>query len=192
VGVYTAPASGTATIQYSAGGLTATATLTVNTAYTAGVFFNSTTGVVTINAANAYSNDVTISPYGATQVEITLNANTSSGGVVLAQSLFFSLSQVTYIYFYGQLGFDTTFTNNTSISCTAYAGTGYNSMQGGSGTNYLYAGASLPGYTNQIHGGLGNDILVGGTGTNYLYAANVRTTLIAGEGTTYFYPSTNP
>jgi hypothetical protein len=190
-GVYTAPASGSATIQVSAGGLTATASVTVDSAFTSGIFFDSSTGILTIKT-NAYTNNMVVQVVTLNSVQwlsVTFSSSDQLGHPVLSLSQQFALSQVSYIYFYGQAAFNINFTNTSPVACTAFGGTGTNSLQGGSGNDWLYAGASAPSYSNSLKGLGGDDTLVGGTGTNYLYGGTGNNTLIPGFGTNFLYPN---
>jgi Ca2+-binding RTX toxin-like protein len=104
------------------------------------------------------------------------------GNVLVNQTQEIPLSQVTYIYYYGQAGINNTFDNYSAVSCSAYGGTGTNSFLGGTGSAYLYAGGF--GSTNYLEAEAPGGIEVGGPGTNYLYPGT-GILVIPGSGTDY-------
>src|SRR5262249_3321253 len=88
LGVYTAPAtSGTATVRVTAGSLTATASITTDTTLTPGIFFDSTTGILTIRATG-YSSQATVNVgtiNGVQYAFVGLSCMDSLGNVILSQ-----------------------------------------------------------------------------------------------------------
>ena len=196
-GLYTAPpsssssSSGSATVQVSAGGKNASASVTVNSSSTQpGLYFDSATGVVTVRT-NAYNSNTLVQVYNLNEVQSAIVSVTSvdiSGNSVLGESLQLALSQLTYIYYYGQAGVSNTFRNLTAVPCTAYGGSGGNMLQGGSGTDYLYSGGA--GSNTVLQGMDSNDVLVGGAGTTSFYGGNGNNTLQGGSGVNVYFSGT--
>jgi Ca2+-binding RTX toxin-like protein len=194
-GVYTAPTgTGTATITVTTGNLSASTTVTVTAPPAPGISFNAGTGVLSIYAdtvhAGAYK-DVAktqiVSVNGVPTLNAFFQSLTQTGSPVWMDSQYFTLSQVVAIYYYGQASLNNYYTNLTAVPCTAYGGNYFNQLEGGSGTDYLYAGGA--GSQNTLKGWDGDDVLVGGAGTNYLYGGTGNNVLIPGSGVSYLYPN---
>jgi Ca2+-binding RTX toxin-like protein len=136
-------------------------------------------GVVTLRT-NAHRTTALAQPssFNPQMINFTLSGTDSSGALVINASLQVSLTQLQHIYFYGHEGNIITFTNNTTVACTAYGGKGVTTLQGGSGADHLYAGLG----DTTLRGMAGNDLLIGGPGDNYLYGGPGNDTLIPGPG----------
>jgi Ca2+-binding RTX toxin-like protein len=173
--------------------VTVTGTPTAATKPAPGIQFDSATGILTIQGAAGVDNIASVSVTTVSGVQMANVQIYTRDHVTLAtlfnQSQFIPLSQVTYIYFYGQMGMSTTFVDSTAIACTAYAGSGINMLQGGDGNDRLYAGGA--GSSNTLKGMGGDDYLVGVTGDNWLYGGTGNNTLIAGPGPgqNFLYPN---
>jgi Ca2+-binding RTX toxin-like protein len=185
-GLYTAPGgSTTATVQASGGGMSKTASVTVTggtTALKPGINFNAATGVLTFQGT-VYNDSAQISVVSVNGVQTALlsfQATDMLGNIVLQQTQQIPLSQIKYIYFYGQTGVGENFYNYSAIPSTAYGGSGNNFLLGGSSNDVLYGGPA--GSNNTLKGMAGDDTLVGGAGNNWLYGGAGNNTLTPGPG----------
>jgi Ca2+-binding RTX toxin-like protein len=139
-----------------------------------GIFFDETTGHLTINGSD-WSDAAKVS-----EVEGTLNVELLDGRQQRLLSI--DKSKVSKIYFYGFEGHDK-FTNDSSVDSHAEGGTGNDLLIGGSGVDWLLGGEGH----DELHGRDGDDVLVGGEGDNKLYGGEGHDKLIAGAGNDLLY-----
>ncbi|MDB4966184.1 MAG: Alkaline phosphatase [Myxococcales bacterium] len=138
------------------------------TRYSTGISFNSTSGVLTLSGTagnDTASVGVDVIYRGGYSVKATLNGYSAS------------YSGVKQIIFNGGDG-DDTFTNGTSIPCTANGGDGNDILKGGSGNDFLVGGYGQ----DQLFGNDGNDILWGSGGSDVLWGGDGDDTLLGHGG----------
>lgn len=138
---------------------------------------------------NAYNNKVTIlsiTAGGVVYVLVAVTSQSQDGTVVFQKTATFTLDQLQQITLLAQAGGIISFTNNSPVPATAFAGTGAANLQSGSGNDYLQAGLGI---SNTLRGGGGDNVLVGGPGTNNLYGGPGNNTLIPGSGPNFLYPN---
>lgn len=131
----------------------------------AGVFFNSTSGIVTVDGTDA-ADFVHIVQISASQIRVAI------AGV---EAKFFANRDVSEIVFLGHQG-DDWFRNETSISSLAFGNEGSDFLEGGSSTDRLIGGDGndrLVGHDGDdtLNGGRGDDLLIGGNGDDLLMGA---------------------
>jgi hypothetical protein len=126
------------------------------------------TKIVITGTAGADTASVKYYPYSTDTVIVTLNGTSTTYGL---NDLF--QPAITSISFSGGAGNDT-FTNLTSVPCTANGNDGDDELSGGSGADFLigdYGIDTLRGNegADVLWGSGGSDILYGGTGNDTLY-----------------------
>lgn len=126
----------------------ATESLETRLALAASVGFDARQGLILITGSDA-----------ADVVSVTQRSRAVVVAVSGAAAKTFNASQVRTIAFRG-LGGDDTFTNNTSIRCTADGGLGRDTLRGGSNSDDLRGGRD----GDILLGNGGNDLLFGGAG----------------------------
>ena len=123
-------------------------------------------GVLTINGMDDGNDVATVSViFGEVRATLTSVGPTGPmGTLVVGQTLSKPITAVQRIVFNGFGGNDT-FTNNSSIRCTALGGAGHDTLKGGSGRDTLIGGAGV----DRLYGRAGGDWLYGQGGLDYLY-----------------------
>lgn len=167
------------------------------------ITFNSSTGVVSIDASQTHNDTVTIyinhrEGPGTGNIPDLLTVSLANINTPLVET--FDPSTVTKIVFTSHGGNDYV-NDQTSVMLVAYGGTGSDTflggtggdlLVGGTGNNYLdgrgggdmlFGGAG----TNVMFGDDGIDSLYGGSGTNYMFGGNGNDYLYAGTGTNWMY-----
>lgn len=149
-----------------------------------GISFNDDTGTVTIIGGSG-NDAATVALDAAGAVRVAL------GRAVVT----YARSAVTKIVFSGDDG-DDSFTNSTSIPCTANGGDGNDILRGGSGDDFLVGGYGQDtlygndgddilwgsGGSDVLYGRDGNDVLYGHGGSDELHGGAGRDTLNGGSG----------
>lgn len=139
-----------------------------------GIFFDSASGVLTINGSD-WSDRATVKSVGG-----QLNVELLDG----RQQRLLSVDEadVSKIYFYGLEGHDV-FINESSTSSHAEGGVGNDTLIGGSGNDCLLGGEGH----DELRGGAGDDLLADDVGDNKLYGGAGNDKLIAGAGNNALY-----
>ena len=149
------------------------------------ITFNSSTGVVSIDASQTHNDTVNIyinhrEGPGTGNIPDLLTVSLANINTPLVET--FDPSTVTKIVFTSHGGNDYV-NDQTSVMLVAYGGTGNDTFLGGTGGDLLVGGMG----NNYLDGRGGGDMLFGGAGTNVMFGDDGIDSLYGGSGTNYMF-----
>ncbi len=141
----------------------------------AGISFDSTTGIVTVDGSN-----------GPDAVRVTQTATNTTVVFANLDNQSFSNSQVTSIVFLGRSG-DDWFRNDTSIDSLVYGHDGNDTLVGGSGNDRMRGGNG----NDRMYGNGGNDFIVTDNGDDFASGGSGNDRMFGGSGRDRLYGDDN-